>query len=347
MSSGGCLRRRLHARQARAGARPRGLRTLGLRFGLDLDPELYERARRDASRCSSGIPSSTTTRRSGCLHRADHRRAWAASATRYACAVEMTRAWERARALRAVRGRAAGARGAARHGLRLGLLSNTGRDLDEFVAHHGIDVDTILTSRAHGKTKPHETIFRAMLERLGVPAGARRWSATTSRTTSRARVRRHARVLVDRDDRFPDREIASTDLCELPAALGCVRQALEYGRVAHLDDRRVAPGRRRVCHAGHVLSRAGRRAGDPSAGTRRRRAGVAPVARLHPCAPVRSRVLRPIARAHLQMPAALRAPERRRSSERGPSCSSALTPTAASYASAARSGPRARTWRSR
>src|SRR5204862_2037461 len=86
----------------------------------------------------------------------------------YACAMEMTRAWERAEhfelfddalpVLDDLRG----------HGLKLGLLSNTGRDLNEFVAHHGIEVDAILTSRVHGKTKPHETIFLALLERLAV-----------------------------------------------------------------------------------------------------------------------------------------------------------------------------------
>ena len=89
--------------------------------------------------------------------------------------VEMTRAWERADHFELYDDVAAGARRAARAtACRLGLLSNTGRDLDEFVAHHGLDVDAMLTSRAHGKTKPHETIFRAMLERLGVERRARR-----------------------------------------------------------------------------------------------------------------------------------------------------------------------------
>ena len=61
-----------------------------------------------------------------------------------------------------------------RRGLRVGLLSNSARDLDLFVAHHGLVVDAVLTSGAHGKTKPHETIFRRMLELLQVDAPARR-----------------------------------------------------------------------------------------------------------------------------------------------------------------------------
>ena len=74
-------------------------------------------------------------------------------------------------------------------GLKLGLLSNTGRDLDVFVSHHGIEVDAILTSRIHGKAKPHETIFRAMLEKLAVALPLRSWSATTQTMTSRERMR--------------------------------------------------------------------------------------------------------------------------------------------------------------
>jgi HAD superfamily hydrolase (TIGR01549 family) len=54
--------------------------------------------------------------------------------------------------------------------LKVGLLSNTARDLDAFVEHHGLVVDAVLTSRTHGKTKPHETIFRRMLELLDVAA---------------------------------------------------------------------------------------------------------------------------------------------------------------------------------
>ena len=101
----------------------------------------------------------------------------------------MTRAWERADhfelfedalpVLDELRG----------HDLKLALLSNTGRDLDEFVSHHGIQVDAILTSRVHGKTKPHEAIFLALLEELSVPPEPPRWSATIRRTTSTERAR--------------------------------------------------------------------------------------------------------------------------------------------------------------
>ena len=112
----------------------------------------------------------------------------------YACAVEMTRAWERADHFELFDDALPVLDDLRARGLKLGLLSNTGRDLDEFVAHHGIEVDAILTSRVHGKTKPHETIFRAMLEQARRRAGRRRDGRRRSRRRRRRRARgRHAR----------------------------------------------------------------------------------------------------------------------------------------------------------
>jgi putative hydrolase of the HAD superfamily len=144
----------------------------------------------------------------------------------YACALEMTRAWERAEhfelfedalpVLDELRGR----------GLKLALLSNTGRDLDEFVAHHGIKVDAILTSRVHGKTKPHETIFRALLDELRVqPASAAMVGDDPTDDVDGARAVGMRAWLIDRDGRFPDHPDRLTDLRALPAALGLVRQS--------------------------------------------------------------------------------------------------------------------------
>jgi len=112
------------------------------------------------------------------------------------------------------------------HGLKLGLLSNTSRDLDAFVAHHGIEVDAILTSRVHGKSKPHDTIFRAMLERLDVePAAAVMVGDSPEDDVAGARAVGMRAWLVDRDGRFPDHPDRLTDLRALPAALGLVRES--------------------------------------------------------------------------------------------------------------------------
>jgi FMN phosphatase YigB (HAD superfamily) len=133
---------------------PEGYRTLGLRFGLDLAPSLYERARRDAIATLKRHPELDHDEEVWVLFTERIIEGMGGVGDTYACAVEMTRAWERADHFELfedalpVLGELRG------HGLRLGLLSNTGRDLDAFVAHHGIDVDTLLTSRLHGKTKP-------------------------------------------------------------------------------------------------------------------------------------------------------------------------------------------------
>ena len=50
-----------------------------------------------------------------------------------------------------------------KHGLRIGLVSNGQRDLDEFARHHGLDVDVCIGSLRHGRVKPHRSIFEAAL----------------------------------------------------------------------------------------------------------------------------------------------------------------------------------------
>ena len=99
-------------------------------------------------------------------------------------------------------------------GLRIGLLSNSSRDLDDFVAHHGLVADAVLTSHAHGKTKPHESIFRAMLELLEVDAGeAVMVGDTLDDDIEGARAVGMQAVLLDREGRHPgDRATGSRDL---------------------------------------------------------------------------------------------------------------------------------------
>lgn len=55
-------------------------------------------------------------------------------------------------------------------GLKLGLISNGQRDLEEFVVHHSLDVDVAVGSRAHGRAKPHASIFESALAALGIGA---------------------------------------------------------------------------------------------------------------------------------------------------------------------------------
>ena len=205
---------------------PEGYRTLGRRFGLDLDPTRYDAARREAIATLKRHPELDHDEEVWVLFTERIIQGMGGAGETYACAVEMTRAWERAEhfelfddalpVLDELRG----------YGLKLALLSNTGRDLSTFVAHHGIEVDAILTSRLHGKTKPHETIFRAMLDRLKVapPAAAMVGDDPKDDVDGARAVGMHA-WLVDRDGRFPDHPDRLTDLRALPSALGLVRES--------------------------------------------------------------------------------------------------------------------------
>jgi putative hydrolase of the HAD superfamily len=111
------------------------------------------------------------------------------------------------------------------HGLRLGLVSNTGRDLDEFVRHHRLDVDAVLGSRAHGRTKPHETIFRALLDTLEVaPDDAAMVGDSLEDDVEGAEALGMRAILLDRERRHPEYDgIRLEDLYGLPAALGLPR----------------------------------------------------------------------------------------------------------------------------
>ena len=64
-------------------------------------------------------------------------------------------------------------RALAASGLRIGLISNTQRPLDEFASHFGLDglIAASVSSAAHGFLKPHRAIFQSALDVIGVPAG--------------------------------------------------------------------------------------------------------------------------------------------------------------------------------
>jgi len=108
--------------------------------------------------------------------------------------------------------------------LRLGLVSNGIRDLNEFVLHHKLDVDAIVGSRAHGYVKPHPTIFRSALQQLEVgPEEAVMVGDSLEEDVEGARALGLRAILMDREDRHPEIEERLSDLYGLPAALGLSR----------------------------------------------------------------------------------------------------------------------------
>jgi len=203
---------------------PEGYVRLGRRHGLELDADRYDEARRAAF---------TTLKRHPEL---DHdEEIWVLFTERiivgmggrgdtYAAAVEMEGAWAHAHHFELYDDALPVLRSLRTAGLKLGLLSNTARDLDEFVAHHGLTVDAVLTSRAHGKTKPHETIFRRMLELLAVDADEAVMVGDTLEDDVEGACAVGMRaILVDREGRYPDGPERLEDLRSLPAAIGLDR----------------------------------------------------------------------------------------------------------------------------
>src|ERR671927_413299 len=148
---------------------PEGYQRLGRRFGLELDPLRYAEARRHAVDTLERHPELDHDEEVWVVFTEQIVRGMGGNSNRaYECAVEMTRAWEHAQNFDIYEDVLPTLADLRARGLRLGLVSNTGRDLDAFVAHHRLDVDAVLGSRAFGRTKPHPTIFQETLKRLEV-----------------------------------------------------------------------------------------------------------------------------------------------------------------------------------
>lgn len=107
------------------------------------------------------------------------------------------------------------------HGLKLGLVSNTARDLPAFVSHHRLDVDAAIGAREHGKTKPDPSIFGAVLDELGVEAAsAAMVGDSLEDDIGGALALGMSAFLVDRAGAYPDYPGRLNGLSELPGALG-------------------------------------------------------------------------------------------------------------------------------
>jgi putative hydrolase of the HAD superfamily len=200
---------------------PEGYRALGRRHGLELDPARYEEARAAAFAEVKRHPELDHDEEIWVLFTERIIRGMGGEGDTYAAAVEMESRWAQSvhfelyddalPVLDFLRDR----------GFKIGLLSNSSRDLNEFVTHHSLRADAVLTSHAHGKTKPHESIFRAMLDLLGVaPAEAVMVGDTVDDDIEGARAVGMRAVLLDREGRYPGVEGRLDDLRELPAMLG-------------------------------------------------------------------------------------------------------------------------------
>ena len=200
---------------------PEGYRALGLRYGLDLDPSRYDEARRAAVRALERHPELDHDEEIWVLFTERIMQGMGGRGDTRGAAAEMTAAWSHAEhfelyddalpTLELLRGQ----------GLKLGLLSNTARNLPSFAAHHGLHADALLTSHAHGKEKPHASIFERILALLDVDAGeAAMVGDTLEDDIHGAQAIGMSAVLVDRNGRYPETSDRLESLVGLPAALG-------------------------------------------------------------------------------------------------------------------------------
>ncbi|HVH51402.1 MAG TPA: HAD family hydrolase [Gaiellaceae bacterium] len=138
-----------------------------------------------------------------------------------ATAVEITRGWERHDNFELYEDTLPVFDELRRAGLKLGLISNSARDMRGFARHHGLDVDAAISSFHHGKTKPHASILRAVLDLLEVaPEDAAMVGDTVEADMDGALALGMRAVLVDRLGLRPDYEPRIDDLYALPAVLG-------------------------------------------------------------------------------------------------------------------------------
>ena len=191
---------------------PDGYERLGARYGLTLDPSRYDDARRAALVDLKRHPELDHDEEIWIRFTQRIIEGMGGAGDTYAAACEMEGAWAHAHHFELYEDAIPTLDALRERGLKLGLLSNSARDLDEFVGHHGLTVDAVLTSRAHGKTKPHEAIFRRMLELLDVAVDeAVMVGDTVEDDVEGALAVGMVAVLVDREGRYPERE-SITDL---------------------------------------------------------------------------------------------------------------------------------------
>jgi putative hydrolase of the HAD superfamily len=187
---------------------PEGYLRVGERHGLRLDPTRFEVAR-DAALVD--------LRRHPELEHDDEiwfrfterivRGMGGDADSAYDCAVEITRGWERHENFDLYEDVLPTVEALRASGLRIGLVSNSSRDVREFARHHGLEVDAGISSFHHGHTKPHASIFQAVLDLLGVePAGAVMVGDTIADDIEGARALGMRAILLDREGRRPDFE---------------------------------------------------------------------------------------------------------------------------------------------
>ena len=201
---------------------PEGYRWAGEGHGLRLDPARYDAARIAAVDDLEHHPELDHDEEVWVRFTEDIVRGMGGEgAAVHQVALEIVQGWEHARNFELYEDALPVLAELRARQLKIGLVSNTSRDLDAFIHHFGLDVDAWISSGTHGKVKPSPTIFRAALELLAVEARhAVMVGDSVEDDVVGARAVGMRAVLLDREGRFPERDDTLSDLLALPAALG-------------------------------------------------------------------------------------------------------------------------------
>jgi putative hydrolase of the HAD superfamily len=201
---------------------PEGYRAAGERFGLELDPEKYAQARAAAVEDLQHHPELDHDEEIWVRFTEDIVRGMGGNgADVRAVAEAITEGWLHSENFELYEDALPVLAELRRRGLKIGLVSNTSRDLDAFIRHFKLDVDAWVASGTHGKVKPSPSIFRAVLELLQVePEAAVMVGDSPADDIEGAQAIGMRAFLIDREGRFRDREDALPTLLALPAALG-------------------------------------------------------------------------------------------------------------------------------
>ncbi|HEX2045259.1 MAG TPA: HAD family hydrolase [Gaiellaceae bacterium] len=206
---------------------PDGYRAAGERFGLVLDPGRYAGARAAAVDDLAHHPELEHDEEIWVRFTEDIVRGMGGEGDRVRAVAEaITEGWLHAHNFELYEDALPVLALLRERGTKIGLVSNTSRDLDAFIRHFALDVDAWVSSGAHGKVKPSPTIFRAVLDLLEVaPEEAAMVGDSLLDDIEGARALGMRAFLVDREGRHPDVPDALPSLLALPAALGLAADA--------------------------------------------------------------------------------------------------------------------------
>jgi putative hydrolase of the HAD superfamily len=206
---------------------PEGYARAAERFGLEIDPSRHAEARAAALADLQKHPELEHDEEIWIAFSERMLRGMGAEGDRVReCAVAIEQAWAQAEHFEIYADVLPVLDSLRAQDVKIGLVTNGARDLDEFIDHHRLRerIDVAVSSRAHGRVKPHESIFRAALDELGVaPGEAAMVGDSPEDDIQGARALGMRAFLLDREDRLPDLPDRLPDLYSLPAALGLPR----------------------------------------------------------------------------------------------------------------------------